>query len=88
MKNDWPTKTKDMQIAQMIMEEYAQHMEVEALGLFEVVVNQDEKRMNFRIANWVLALVQHFNSLYDATQADYVVRQVISYCMKRDQVVH
>ena len=88
MSNEWTTRAKDLQVAQKIMDEYAQGAEVEALGLFELVVDRNDKSMNFRLASWVLALVHRFNEMYDANQADYVIRQVIGFCMKQNQVVH
>ena len=88
MNKNWPTKKKDIHIAQTIMEEYAHKQNSESLGLFELVVNQDEKRMNFRIASWVLTLAQQFNAMYGASQGDYVTRQVISRCMVQGQTLH
>ncbi len=88
MKKKWPTKEKDMHIAQLIMEEYADKQNSESLGLFELVVNQEEKKMNFRISNWVLTLAKHFKSMYGAHQGDYVIRQVISHCMIQNQTLH
>jgi len=58
------------------------------LGLFELVVNQHEKRMNFRLANWVLMLAKHFNSVYGITQGDYVTRQVVTRCITQGQTLH
>lgn len=81
MNNNWPTKEKDMHIAQMIMEEYASRQDCEVLGLLELEVNQHEKCMNFRLANWVLTLAQQFIDMYGVNQGDYITRQVISRCM-------
>ena len=88
MNKNWPTKNKDMHIAHLIMEAYANKQDSESLGLFELVVNQEEKRMNFRLSNWVLALAQQFNDMYGAHQGDYVIRQVISRCMVQGQTLH
>ena len=88
MSDNWPTKAKDMHIAQLIMEEYAYKQNSESLGLFELVVDQDEKRMNFRMSNWVFALAQQFNSMYGAQQADFITRQIISSCMIQGQTLH
>jgi len=88
MNKNWPTKDKDMQIARLIMEEYAMRQECESLGLLEVVVNQEEKSMNFRMASWVLTLAQQFNSMYGAFKGDYITRQVISKWMTEGQVIH
>lgn len=88
MNKSWPTKDKDMHIAQLIMEEYATKQNSDALGLFELVVNQNEKRMNFRLSNWVLALAKQFNSMYGANQGDEITRLVISNCMVQGQTLH
>ena len=88
MNKNWPTKDKDTQIARLIMEEYAMRQECESLGLLEVVVNQEEKSMNFRMASWVLTLAQQFNSMYGAFKGDYITRQVISKWMTEGQVIH
>ena len=88
MNNTWPTKDKDLQIAQVIKEEFAKRENTESLGLLELVVDQKEKRMNFRLANWVQTLAEHFNSMYGSTQGDFVTRQVISRCIVQGEVLH
>ena len=88
MNESWPTKRKDMHLAQLIMEEFAGKQNRESLGLFELVVNQVEKQMNFRMSNWVYAIAEKFHSMYGANQGDYVTRQVISQCMTQGQTLH
>lgn len=88
MKKNWPTKDNDLHVAERFMEEYATEQESNALGLFELVVNQEEKRMNFRLANWVMALAKHFNSIYGPHQGDYITRQIISRCIVQGQTLH
>ncbi len=88
MDKNWPTKVRDMHVAQLIMEEYARDQESSSLGLFELVVNQEEKRMNFRLANWVLVLAEHFNSIYGVTQGDFITRQIITHCITQDHTLH
>lgn len=88
MNNSWPTKNRDMHTAQRIMEEYASEQNSNSLGLFEVVVNQEEKRMDFRLSSWVLVLAEHFKSLYGANRGDFVTRQVISYCLTKGETLH
>ena len=88
MDSHWPTKYKDMHLAQIIMEEFAGQQNSESLGLLELVVDSEEKRMNFRLSNWVLALAQQFQSLYGITQGEHVTRLVISYCMVQGQTLH
>lgn len=88
MKKNWPTKDRDMHIAQQIMEQYAQEQNSNNLGLFELVVNQEEKRMNYRLSSWVLMLAEHFKSIYGENQGDFVTRQVITRCLINGQTLH
>jgi hypothetical protein len=88
MTKNWPTKDKDMHTAQRIMEAYANEQNSDSLGLFEVVVNQEEKRMDFRLSSWVLALAEHFKSIYGASRGDFVTRQVISCCIVKGETLH
>lgn len=88
MNKNWPTKDRDMHTAQRIMEEYATEQNSDSLGLFELVVNQEEKRMDFRLSSWVLILAEHFKSLYGVNQGDFVTRQVISSCITKGETLH
>jgi hypothetical protein len=88
MNQSWPTKEKDLRIAQIIMEEYAYEHESDALGLFEIEVDKAEKRMNFCVSGWVILMAKHFVSLYGASQGDFVTRQIISYCITQNQTLH
>lgn len=88
MSQSWPTKERDLQAARVIMEEYATEKETDSLGLFEIVVDQIEKRMNFRLSAWVVALAKHFSSQYGSNQGDFITRQVISSCITQGQTVH
>ncbi|KTC68238.1 hypothetical protein Lbir_2840 [Legionella birminghamensis] len=88
MNKDWPTRAKDMYTAQVIMEEYANKNKSESLGLFELVVDKEEKRMDFRISGWVRTLAEYFKSVYGATQGDVVTRRVISHCLIKDHTIH
>ena len=88
MSQNWPTREKDLQTARVIMEEYANERDSDSLGLFEIVVDQMEKRMNFRLSGWVLILAKHFVSMYGASQGDFVTRQIISRCITQDATLH
>ncbi len=77
-----------MSTAQRIMEEYAKEQNTDSLGLFELVVNQEEKRMDFRLSSWVVILAEHFKSLYGASQGDFITRQVISRCITKNETLH
>lgn len=88
MNKNWPTKDKDMQVAQQIMEQYAYEQKSESLGLFEVVVNHEEKRMDFQLSSWVQLIAQHFKSIYGASQGNFVTRQIISHCITKGHTLH
>lgn len=88
MNKNWPTQDKDMHVARLIMEEYAHQQNIEALGLFELVVSHEEKRMNFRLSTWVLALAQYFNETYGAEQGELITRLVISRCLVQNHTIH
>ncbi|MFA6303270.1 MAG: hypothetical protein WC627_09090 [Legionella sp.] len=88
MNQNWPTKDRDLKTARVIIEEYASTRESESLGLFEIVVNQVEKRMNFQLSGWVVAIAKHFVSEYGSSQGDYVTRQVISTCITQGNTLH
>jgi hypothetical protein len=88
MNQNWPTREKDLQTARIIMEEYANERDSNSLGLFEIVVDQTEKRMNFRLSGWVVILAKHFVSTYGISQGDYITRQIISRCITQDATLH
>lgn len=88
MSQSWPTRDQDMQTARVIMEEYASERKSDSLGLFEIVVDQIAKRMDYRLSGWVVILAKHFSSLYGASQGDFVTRQVISCCITQGNTLH
>ncbi|QMT59337.1 MULTISPECIES: hypothetical protein [unclassified Legionella] len=88
MNQNWPTRDRDLQAARVIMEEYASERESDSLGLFEIVVDQTEKKMSFRLSAWVVTLAKHFNSMYGLSQGDFVTRQVITRCLTQGQTLH
>ena len=77
-----------MLVAAEIMEDYARQNDSESIGLFELFVNPKEKRMNFRLSNWVLALAEHFATMYGANQGELITRKVITSCMVNEQTLH
>lgn len=86
--SNWPTKAKDIGAAKRIMEKYANDKNADSLGLFELVVNQKQKRMDFRLSSWVKILAEHFKLIYGANQGEIVTRQVISYCFTKGETLH
>lgn len=88
MTYNWPTKERDLQAARAIMQEYASERSVDSLGLFEVVVDPAEKRMDFRLSGWVVALASHFNEIYGHDEGEHITRKVVSACIRQDETIH
>ncbi len=88
MKQNWPTKEKDMQTARLIIEQYANEQDSNHLGLMEIVVNEKKKRMDLRLSAWVMLLAKHFNAVYGASQGDFITRQIISRCITQEATLH
>lgn len=83
----WPTKTKDLHIAQVILEEYADKNQTDTLGVFEIVFNAKAKRMDFQLAHWIQTLAHQFTSMYGDHQGDFVTRQVVSRYMTQGHTI-
>lgn len=88
MSNTWLTKVKDMEVAEKIMQEYAVSQNSPSLGLFELVVSTEAKRMDFRLSAWVFTLAHYFQSRYGVAQGEFVTRKIISSCLIHGQTVH
>lgn len=89
MNQHWLTKEKDMISANQIIEAHAaQDTALTTLSLFELIVNKREKRLNFRLSNWVVSIADHFLSLYGAEQGNFVTRKVISHYLIQDHTLH
>lgn len=88
MSQNWPTRDRDLDTARVIMEEYASERDSNSLGLFEIVVDTEEKRMNFCLSGWVVNLAKHFYLLYGESQGDFVTRQVITRCITQGNTLH
>lgn len=88
MKKNWPTQEKDMTIAWLIIEKYAYENNSDALGLFELVVDEKANRVNFKLCSWVVTLASQFMALYGSEQGDLVTRLVISRCLTGAETIH
>ena len=77
-----------MHIAQRIMEEYARQKNSGSLSLFELVVNQEAKRMDFHLSSWVLALLEQYHLMYGENRGEEITRLVLSTCMVQGQTLH
>lgn len=88
MKHEWSTKVKDMQVARLIIDEYASERSTDTLGLFELVVGSNKEKMDLRLAGWVTAISEYFMSTYGGDYGDYVTKKVISKCITNGTTIH
>lgn len=88
MNENWPTKDKDLYIAKLIMDQYAFIHDRHALGLFELVVNQKNKCMNFQLSSWVILLAEHFKSVYGANDGDRITRKILTNYITVGYTIH
>lgn len=88
VSDNWPTQQKDLLIAERIMETYANELNSDALGLFELVFDAPNKQLDFKLAGWVFAMATQFKSMYGEDQGEFVTRLVVSYCMTKGQTIH
>lgn len=84
----WSTKKNDMQVARLIIDEYADDKGTETLGLFELVVGSSKPQRNLRLSGWVVALSDYFQSTYGSKYGDFVTKMVISKCISNGQTMH
>ena len=88
MSQKWSTKHEDLATARKIMEEYATKNKLHNLGLFELVVDEEEKKMDFKLSPWVGKLANHFQKAYGDEKGDRITRRVISKCITKENTVH
>lgn len=88
MSQEWLTEEKDLQVAALIIDTYSNESEDQPLGLFEMVASNKTEALDLRLANWVVALSEHFSELYGQIQGDYVTRKIVSRCLTSGETVH
>ena len=87
MHDSWPTQLKDLMIAQQILQIFSEQGQSN-LSLFELVVDYQEKKMNYQLAPWVHALADRYAAMYGEERGEIITRKVISRCMRDTDVVH
>lgn len=87
MNKSWPNRMRDIIIAEQLMSQFVSE-EVSGLNLFELVVDLQEKSMNFRLSRWILILAEKFVQLYGEEEGEMVTRRVISLFMREKQTLH
>lgn len=87
-QHTWPTKYKDLRIAQEIMEQYAQENDTQTLSIFDWVFDPIKKRMDFHFSQWIAHLIIQFTTMYGLEQGDFVSRQIISKLIVQGETLH
>lgn len=88
MQTNWPTKEKDLEVAENIIKEYTRSHDSEVLGIFEVTVSHDKEAPEVRLADWVITLTDYFQEKYGVDQGNFVTKMVISRCITHGNTVH
>ncbi|NBX85605.1 MAG: hypothetical protein EBQ95_08395 [Gammaproteobacteria bacterium] len=86
---DWPTKKKDLKLAQFFIQRYAStHDMDERIGIFEVKVNTFKKTMNIQLSQWVIEMTAYFIHQYGAVKGETIARRILSMQFIAGQSVH
>lgn len=83
----WPTKKRDLQIAEKVVHKYSEINEGAPLSFFEVRLNENEAP-DVRISDWLKELANEYRSLYGYEQGELITRLVINQYMLRGQTLH
>jgi hypothetical protein len=87
--SDWPTKHKDLAVAQVFIENYALSKgQTSSIGLFEVHANVQKKCFDMQLAPWVLAMTIHFQKQYGIEAGEQISRKILTHCLTQGQNIH
>ena len=86
---DWPTKKKDLKLAQFFIQRYAStHAMDDRIGIFEVKVNTFKKTMNIQLSQWVIEMTAYFIQQYGIEKGETIARRILSMQFIAGQSVH
>ncbi len=85
---EWPTKAKDTRLGRQMIETYAQKKGQDMVGLFELVFTPGSKAFDIQLSPWIIALTLQFKDIYGPDHGEWVVRKVISFCIRQGQTLH
>ena len=88
--SDWPTKSKDLNLAQSFIDGYAHFIGRTSgtIGLFEVVADIPCKKLELKLSPWVMAMTLHFQKIYGLEQGELVTRKVLTLYFTQGQTIH
>jgi hypothetical protein len=88
MYNEWPTEAFDLASAAEIVERYQELNDGKPLGVFEMVVNEDDEQVDLRLSDWVVELIDYFHREYGLEQGDYVAKMVVNRMLISGETIH
>lgn len=88
MIEQWPTRFQDLMTAEQVLSYFVDNEVAVKLNIFELVVDMQQKKMNFVLSPWVMALAAQYASIYGEEQGEVITRKVISFYMRESQVLH
>lgn len=86
--SNWPTKDKDLTIANKIIGQYAKAKNMDAVGFVEVFIDVKQKAINLCLSDWVRALAKHYYQEYGLDEGEVVMRHVLSSYIVNGETVH
>jgi len=88
MSQTWPTKYKDIRIAEEIIEDYANIHNTQILNIFDLVFDPINKRIEFQLSEWITHLFWQFTAMYGMEQGDFIARKIISKVIIQGETLH
>lgn len=87
--SDWPTKKKDLRLAQFFIQRYAKnHALEERVGIFEIKVDPLKKSMDVQLSPWVVEMTASFIQQYGPEKGEAISRRILSLQFIAGQKVH
>lgn len=83
---DWPTKKKDLKVAEMFAQSYQKGSA--HIGIFEVLTDIEQKKLEWGLSPWVKAMTQYFQNLYGIEQGEQVVRKILTLYFVQGHTIH
>lgn len=84
----WPTKYKDIRIAQEVIDNYAHNHNTQTLNIFDLVFDPIKKRMDVQLSEWITHLIILFTAMYGMEQGDFIARKIISKVIMQGETLH
>lgn len=87
-QQNWPTKEKDLEVAENIIEEYTGSRDDNSLSIFEVVVSENKEAPDIHLSDWVVSITDYFQEKYGVEQGNRITKMVIGCCISHGYTLH